>query len=82
MKVLFTAIFLSLFLLAMPAYSFQCPTDIDKIVAALDTGPDLTADELAEVEKLLAKGEAQHDAGAHAEAVATLAKAKQLLGIE
>ncbi len=82
MKLVYIKILLLSFLLVPPVYGFQCPADIDKIVEALDAGPDLTAAELAEIEQLLTEGEAQHDAGAHAEAVATLAKAKQLLGIQ
>lgn len=82
MKALLTATSLLLALLAMPAYSFQCPLDIQNIEAALDAGPDLTPDQLVEVEELLAEGAAHHEAGAHGDAMAVLAKAKRMLGIE
>ena len=43
--------------------------------------PKLSAEQLAEVKKLRAEGEAFHKAGKHQESVATLGKAKTLLGI-
>ncbi len=68
MKALLTAVpLLLLALLAMPAYSSQCPLDIKKIGAALDAGPDMTPDQLAQVDELLAQGAAHHKAGAHSD---------------
>lgn len=41
----------------------------------------LTADQLADVKKFRAEGEALHKAGRHQESVDTLAKAMKILGI-
>ncbi|MGD9535731.1 MAG: hypothetical protein AB7P52_03060 [Alphaproteobacteria bacterium] len=68
-------------LVAAPAFAFQCPMDMKKIDEALNTAQLSEADR-AEVTKLRAEGEAFHQAGKHDESVATLAKAKALLGIE
>ncbi len=82
MKALLTAVpLLLLALLAMPAYSSQCPLDIKKIEAALDAGPDMTSGQLAQVDELLAQGAAHHKAGAHSDALAVLAKAMRMLNI-
>lgn len=69
-------------LFALPALAFQCPTDMGKIDAALAANPDLTAEQLAEVQQLRAEGEAQHAAGNHQASVDALAQAKAILGIE
>ena len=42
----------------------------------------LTSDQLAEVKALRDQGEAEHEAGKHAQSVATLQRAKEILGIE
>jgi hypothetical protein len=55
--------------------------DMQQIDAALAANPKLSAEQLAEVKKLRAEGEAQHNAGDHAKSVDTLAKAKAILGI-
>lgn len=68
--------------LAAPALAFQCPSDIAAIDAALAAGPDLSEEQLAEVQELRDKGEERHQAGEHAESVETLAEAKAILGIE
>lgn len=57
------------------------PVDMQQIDAALAAHPKLSAEQLAEVKKLRAEGEAQHNAGDHAASVETLAKAKKILGI-
>jgi hypothetical protein len=77
-KTLFAATALAL--LAGPAFAFQCPTDMAKIDAALQTAM-LTPEAKAEVEALRAQGEEQHNAGDHDASVATLATAMQILGI-
>ena len=54
-------------------------------VAAQEPGPvwpKLTTEQLAEVQKYRAEGEALHKAGKHQESVDTLAKAKKILGIQ
>ncbi|WP_170553922.1 hypothetical protein [Ruegeria atlantica] len=68
-------------LLAAPAFAHQCPTDIAAIDAALAAGPDLSAEQIAQVEAWRDEGAAQHDAGDHDASVATLAQAKDLLGL-
>ena len=54
---------------------------MQQIDAALAANPKLSAEQLEEVKKLRAEGEAQHKAGNHPASEATLAKAKALLGI-
>jgi hypothetical protein len=63
------------------AFAMHCPMDMQQIDAALAANPKLTAEQLAEVKKLRAEGEAQHNTGDHAKSVETLAKAKAILGI-
>jgi hypothetical protein len=53
-----------------------------KIDDALAANPSLTAEQLAEVQKLRKEGEDYHNAGQHQESVDTLAKAKAILGIQ
>jgi len=67
---------------AAPAFAFHCPKDMAKIDAKLAENPSLTAEQLAEVQKLRQEGEAYHAAGKHQESVDTLAKAMQILGIQ
>ncbi len=67
--------------LSMPAYAFQCPSDMAKIDAAMQT-TDLSADQKAKVQALRQKGEALHKAGKHQESVDTLAQAKEMLGVQ
>jgi len=63
------------------AFANHCPVDMQQIDAALAANPKLSAEQLAEVKKLRAEGEAQHNGGDHAKSVETLAKAKAILGI-
>lgn len=63
------------------AFAMRCPMDMQQIDAALAANPKLSAEQLAEVKKLRAEGEAQHNGGDHAKSVETLAKAKAILGI-
>lgn len=63
------------------ALAFHCPADMKKIDAALDKKPTLSAEQMAEVKKLRADGEAFHKAGKHQESVDTLAKAMKILGV-
>ncbi len=67
---------------ATPAFAFHCPKDMAKIDAKLAENPPLTTEQLAEVQKLRKEGEDYHNAGNHQEAVDTLAKAMQILGIQ
>ncbi|HEX9791639.1 MAG TPA: hypothetical protein VGA60_13350 [Kiloniellales bacterium] len=68
--------------MAGTAAASQCPKIMAEIDAALAASPTLTAEQMAEVTKLRAEGEAQHAGGQHAESVATLAKAKAILGLK
>ncbi|WP_417721352.1 hypothetical protein [Salipiger sp.] len=78
MKPLLVAAVLATF--AAPAFAFHCPEDMAAIDAALP-GATLSAEALAEVKALRARGEAEHAAGNHGASVETLAKAKALLGL-
>jgi len=68
--------------LATPAFAMHCPADMAKIDAALAQSPSLSAEQLAEVQKLRAEGETMHKAGNHQDSVDTLAKAMAILGIQ
>lgn len=63
------------------AFAYHCPVDMKAIDDALAKSPPLSAQQLAEVKKYRAEGEALHKAGKHQESVDTLARAKKLLGI-
>lgn len=63
------------------AMAGHCPMDMQEIDAALATQPNLTPEQLADVKKYRAEGEALHKAGKHQESVEALGKAKALLGI-
>ena len=76
-----TALFSVLLLASSTAIAFHCPVDMKKIDEALAKNPKLTAEQMAEVKKQRADGEAAHKAGKHQEAVDTLAKAMKTLGI-
>jgi len=62
------------------ASAHNCPNEMKQIDAALKVSK-LEASRLDEVKKLRADGEVQHDAGKHDESMASLKKAKSLLGI-
>ena len=64
------------------AFAFHCPADMAKIDAALAKNPQLSAEQLAEVKKQRADGEALHKAGKHQESIDTLTKAEKILKIE
>jgi hypothetical protein len=76
-KTLFAAI---LAVSTTPAFAFQCPGDMAKIDAALQTAQLSDADK-AKVMELRAKGEELHSAGQHQESVDTLAEALKILGM-
>lgn len=79
MKALIPAAVLA-FALTGPAFAFQCPTDIAKIDAALESA-DLSEAEKAQVTELRDEGERLHQAGDHQQSVDTLAQAKEILGV-
>jgi len=72
----------ALALSASTAFAFHCPMDMAKIDAALAKNPKLSAEQLAQVKKYRAEGEAFHKAGKHQDSVDTLAKAMKLLDIK
>ena len=61
------------------ALAHQCPQDMAKIDAALAAKPQISAEQLEQVKKLRAEGEAHHKAGRHQESVDALGKAKSIL---
>lgn len=69
-------------LVAGPALAGSCPLMIREIDAALETNSTLSEEQVAEVKALRDQGEAEHNAGQHAESVATLQKAKDILGLK
>lgn len=69
-------------LFAAPAFGSQCPMDMAAIDAALGANPQITAEQLAEVQALRAEGETLHTAGDHDGSMAALAKAKGILGLQ
>jgi len=73
-------VFIALAFAATSAFAFHCPKDMKAIDAALPNAK-LSAEQMAEVKKLRAEGEAYHKAGKHQESVDTLAKAMKILGI-
>lgn len=75
------ALTLALSILSAGALAGHCPMDMKQIDEALSAQPQLSAEQLAEVKKLRAEGEALHKAGKHQESVAALGKAKSLLGL-
>lgn len=76
-----TALFVVLAFASSLAIASSCPKEMKAIDAALP-GAKLSAEQASEVKKLRADGEALHKAGKHADSVATLGKAKSILGIK
>jgi hypothetical protein len=76
------SLFATLSLAASTAFAFHCPADMAKIDAALAKNPKLSSEQMAEVKKQRAEGEALHKAGKHQESVDTLAKAMKTLNVK
>jgi hypothetical protein len=70
----------ALALAASPALAHNCPNEWKAIDAALPKAK-LDQKQMAEVKKLRAEGEKLHKDGKHAESMASLGKAKKMLGI-
>ena len=68
--------------LSSAAFAFHCPADMKKIDEALAKNPKLSSQQMTEVKKYRADGEALHKAGKHQESVDTLAKAMKILSIK
>ncbi|PIW30876.1 MAG: hypothetical protein COW30_01265 [Rhodospirillales bacterium CG15_BIG_FIL_POST_REV_8_21_14_020_66_15] len=83
MKKLIAAVFAAALILGTgsSAFASSCPKDMKAIDAALAKSPKLSAQQMTEIKKLRAEGEALHKAGKHKESVQTLHKAKGMLGI-
>src|SRR5262245_54658281 len=69
-------------LFSTAALAFHGPADMKKIDDALAKNPKLTAEQMADVKKYRADGEALHKAGKHQESVDTLAKAMKILNVQ
>lgn len=74
------ALLAALALASSAAFAHNCPNEWKAIDAALPKAK-LDAKQSAEVKKLRADGEQLHKEGKHAESMATLGKAKKILGI-
>ena len=72
----------ALLLASSAAFAFHCPADMKKIDAALGKNPKLSAEQLSQVKKHRAEGEALHKAGKHQASVDELAKAMSILKIK
>jgi hypothetical protein len=72
----------ALALVSVTAFAFHCPADMRKIDAAMAKNPSLSAQQMSDVKKYRAEGEALHKAGKHQASVDTLAKAMEILGIQ
>jgi hypothetical protein len=79
MKHLAVTVILAAF--ASLAWASNCPNEVKAIDAALPKAK-LDAKQQAEVKKLRDEGESLHKAGKHDESMATLGKAKAILGIK
>ncbi len=77
----YLALTATLALLAAPVSAGQCPMDMAKIDDAMQSA-SLSEAQMAEVKDLRAQGEELHKSGDHAASVETLAKAKDILGVE
>lgn len=73
---------IALLVISVPALAGSCPKDMKEIDAALAENPSISPSKLDRVKELREQGEAQHKSGNHAESVATLHKAKEILGIK
>jgi hypothetical protein len=76
------ALLAALALASASAFAMKCPTDMKKIDAALAKNPKLSAQQMNDVKKFRADGEALHKAGKHQESVDTLAKAMKTLNVK
>ncbi|HEY7688423.1 MAG TPA: hypothetical protein VH835_07005 [Dongiaceae bacterium] len=68
-------------LIATPAFANSCPTKVKAIDEALAANPNVSAEQLAQVEKLRDQGEDLHESGNHAESEKVLQQAMDILGL-
>ena len=72
----------ALALASAAAFAFHCPKDMKKIDEAMAKNPSLSAQQMSDVKKYRAEGEARHKAGNHQQAIDTLAKAMKILNVQ
>jgi len=82
MKISTIALLGGLALASSQALAFYCRMDMKKIDEAMGRNPKLSAEQMAEVKKLRADGEALHKAGKYQESVDTLGKARKILNVQ
>ncbi|MBI3777794.1 MAG: hypothetical protein HY274_02590 [Gammaproteobacteria bacterium] len=82
MKLRLFVVAIGLMLAAGNAFAFHCPKEMKKIDDALAAKPNITAEQMAEVKRLRAEGEALHKQGKHQESLDTLGKAEKILNIQ
>lgn len=63
------------------AFAASCPKHMKAIDAALAKNPKLSEQQMSDVKKYRAEGEALHKSGKHADSVDALMKAEKILGI-
>ena len=80
MKKLVAAAALTL-LMTGTAFANSCPLHMKAIDEALAKNPPLTAEQMAEVKEYREEGEKLHNEGKHAESMAALKEAEEILGI-
>lgn len=73
------AVFLTTVLLSTSLWASQCPADMAKIDAMLQSNPPSDPAVLAQVQQLRAEGEELHNAGNHSQSGQVLGEALQLL---
>lgn len=73
------AAFFTMALLSTSLWASQCPADMAKIDAMLQSNPPSDPTVLAQVQELRAEGEELHNAGDHGQSVKVLDEALQLL---
>jgi len=76
-----TVLFVALAFASSLAIASGCPKEMKAIDAALPAAK-LDAAKMSEVKKLRADGEQLHKDGKHADSMATLGKAKGILGVK
>lgn len=77
-----TILSIALALASTSAFAFHCPKDMKKIDEAMGKNPSLSAQQMSDVKKYRAEGEALHKAGKHQDALDTLGKAMKILNIQ
>jgi hypothetical protein len=81
MKFRILAIAAAVAVISTPALAGHCPKDMKAIDEALAKNPTLTSEQMAEVTKLRAEGDAAHKGGSHGDSLAALEKAMAILGV-